>query len=104
MKVFCAEPSSTIQCTFEVSGRESLFRGEFGRVGLSIAKTRIPGNGTANALSSESDLSSPASVEAFRKAAKAFTDTATRTREEAQHALVSAGFRTPTGRLKKPYR
>lgn len=43
-------------------------------------------------------------VEEFRKAARAFTKKATRTRKAALQTLVDAGFVTPKGNPRKQYR
>lgn len=43
-------------------------------------------------------------VQAFRKAARAYTKKFTRSREAAFQALVDAGFITPKGNPRKQYR
>ena len=49
------------------------------------------------------DLTSPEFVKQFKKAAKAFTRRATRSKEAALKVLVDEGICTPTGRLTKNY-
>jgi hypothetical protein len=49
------------------------------------------------------DLSSRASVDIFRKAAKTFTDQAVQSKQKARDILISEGIYTKTGRLSKNY-
>jgi hypothetical protein len=57
-------------------------------------------NGTAGAV----DIGSREALDRFRKAAKAFTSRATRSRETARQVLISEGIYTKSGRLAKNYR
>src|SRR5438132_14100917 len=50
------------------------------------------------------DLTSQEALDRFRKAAKAFTTRATKSREVARQVLVSEGIYTKSGRLAKNYR
>ncbi|MBV8630735.1 MAG: hypothetical protein JOZ83_07415 [Silvibacterium sp.] len=43
-------------------------------------------------------------IEEFRKAARQFTKKATRSRKAALKTLIDAGFFTPKGNPRKPYR
>jgi hypothetical protein len=49
------------------------------------------------------DLNSREAVESFRKAAKAFTATATKSKETARKVLVDEGIYTKSGKLTKRY-
>ncbi|MGJ5815156.1 hypothetical protein [Paludibaculum fermentans] len=50
------------------------------------------------------DLNTPEAVEHFRKAAQAFTKSATVSREAALAVLVKEGIATKSGKLTKRYR
>jgi hypothetical protein len=52
----------------------------------------------------EQTLSTKMAVKKFRKDAKAFTEKATSSKEEARRTLIKLGTHTRSGNLKKPYR
>ena len=54
-------------------------------------------------LGGKLDLDSPATAEAFRLAAEAYTRTATRTKEAAVRTLQREGILTRSGKLTKRY-
>ena len=59
---------------------------------------------TSNGVVAFANLDSRQAVEQFRRAAKAFTAKAARSKEAAKETLVSEGIYTRSGKLTKHYR
>ena len=94
--------SSKASCSRDLGARSWIRLGEAGRdgrgqiVNLYFMKAQTQSRG-------RSQLNSPEAVERFRKAAKAFTSRAVKSRESARKVLVDEGIYTKSGKLTKHY-